>query len=311
MRLKKLIDLWNEFWFTPIEPTSIALFRIAYGVLILWAGASYTPYLLLWFGRDGSLSLEVAKQIAPRGAINLFLLLPPGDGWVIAFFAVFMAATFCLTIGLFTRASSIMVWLCLASFFYRQQPIHNGADNIMRIVSFFLIFSPAGSALSVDRLLRIRRGKESGDPPKSAPWVQRLLQIQLAVIYLTTFYWKALGPVWADGLALYYATRLEDFWKFRIPYLFEHLWSIKLLTWCTLGIEFALGTLIWISQLRYIVMLGGLFLHLGLEYTLDIPFFQWATLCLYITFIEPRHIRMVLDRIRGSLSRSTSRPAEG
>jgi predicted DCC family thiol-disulfide oxidoreductase YuxK len=59
-----------------------------------------------------------------------------------------------------------------------------------------------------------------------------------------------------NGLAIYYSSRLIEFYRFPTPYIFEHLWTIKLMTWGTLVIEFALGALLWIKELRYWILLA-------------------------------------------------------
>ncbi len=306
MRLRSLVSLWNEFWFTPTAPTTISVFRILFGILVMASLFSYLPSLYLWYTDNGSLTLKTAEEIAPLGHINLFALLPKGDGWVTAFFIWAFTAALMLTLGLFTRFSAVLVWLALQSFYYRQPPIHNGADNIMRLISFYLIFSQAGAAFSLDRWRRVRRGLDGPEPPKSAPWAQRMIQIQLCVIYLSTAYWKALGPIWADGTALYYATRQEDFIRFRIPYLFEHLWTIKLITWSTLLMEATFPFLLWIAELRYPLMAIALFFHFGLECALDIPFFQWTMFLLFVSFIEPDDMAHLLNRVRNLFARKIS-----
>jgi hypothetical protein len=147
----------------------------------------------------------------------------------------------------------------------------------------------------VDRWLRVRRGIEPpGEPAPAAPWAQRLIQIQLAVAYLATVRWKLAGHTWVDGTAVYYATRLHEFARFPVPYVFDHLWTIKLMTWGTLAVELALGTLVWFRRLRYPVLLAGLLLHLGLEYSMNIQLFQWVMISAYVLFIEPRDLRRAM-----------------
>ena len=297
MRLRTISTAWNEFWFAPCSPTPIALYRILLGLLAFSYNCLLAPDLLMWFSDRGLVSVKTAWEMYPS-QIDLFAPLPLGDGFMVAFFALFTIACLTLTLGLFTRVSAVVVWLGIISIRHRNPLLVTSGNIFLGIAAFYLIFSHAGDALSLDRLRRIRKGTESGPPPLKPPWAQRLIQVQLATLYFWTFYWKAQGPPWVDGTAVYYVTRLEEFWRFRIPYLFQHLWTIKVLTWSTLAIEFSLGTLVWIRQARYIVLAAGILFHLGLDLTLNIPYFQWVMIITYATFIEPEHLEPILDRIR-------------
>jgi predicted DCC family thiol-disulfide oxidoreductase YuxK len=161
-----------------------------------------------------------------------------------------------------------------------------------------MMFSQAGAALSLDRLLRIARGKESGPPTPRAPWAMRLIQIQLAFVYIFAFVWKAMGTMWLSGTAVYYTSRLAEFWRFPVPYIFEHVWTIKIWSWMTLLIELALGTLVWIKELRYWVLLAGVMLHLGIDYSMNIPLFGFIMMSAYVTFIEPADLERAFAWVR-------------
>jgi hypothetical protein len=160
----------------------------------------------------------------------------------------------------------------------------------LRVAGFFLIFAPAGAVLSVDRWRRIRQGKETADQiPLCAPWAQRMIQIQASVLYFATFYYKSQGPWWINGTAFHYASRLLEFQHFPMPVI-QNLYVLRALTWSTLLIEFSLGVLVWFRDLRYPVLLAGLCLHMGIEYAMVIPLFEWASVSTYVTFIYPEDL---------------------
>src|SRR6516164_5819746 len=94
--------------------------------------------------------------------------------------------------SVFLLGSIALVFLCLTSIQQRNLYITHGGDTFLRLAGFFLIFAPAGAALSLDRLIGMWRGKDSGVRPRS-PWAQRMIQIQLALVYLTTFLVKIKG----------------------------------------------------------------------------------------------------------------------
>src|SRR5260370_36215447 len=73
---------------------------------------------------------------------------------------------------------------------------------------------------------------------------------------------------------------------------------LKISTWLALVLEFSLGTLIWVKSLRYKILTAGLLFHLGLEYSLNIPMFQWDVLCAYILFVDAKDLERVWNWIR-------------
>ncbi len=307
MRLRTIAAWWNKFWFEPVYPTSIGVYRILFGLTVLFYGFILSQDWGLWFSDSGVLSLETAWRTGFKPQVNLFVCLPPGDIWVTRFFFFFMLWAFLLTIGLFTRLSSAMVWLCLSSLYNRNLAIANGATVLMLCFSFFLIFTQAGAAVSADRLWRIARGKEPVLLSKSPPWGQRLIQLQLCFVYFSTAWMKTQSTQWISGVALYYVAR-DDLWRrFGIPFA-EHLWVCKLYTWGTLFLEFLLAMGIWFYEWRYWIISLGFLFHLGMELALNIPWFQYVTASALVTFIEPERLTLLMDKLRAFISRRAGPP---
>ncbi len=114
------------------------------------------------------------------------------------------------------------------------------------------------------------------------------LQIQLSVLYLSAFWFKAGGETWRDGTAISYALRIENFQRFPLPdaLLTSELMS-NVFTFGTLALELSLGLLVWNRRLRPWVLLAGVGLHLGIDYAIRVGFFSYAILVLYLAFIPP------------------------
>lgn len=285
--MKSLRSYWNDFFFAEQSPTPIALFRIFYGLLVIATLLLLYPDWQAWYGPHAWISQATMHTVEPRMRLNLFAILPQSEACVWAFFWTFLTSAALLTAGLLTRLNSVIVFVCLASIQQRNLFITHGGDSFLRLAGFFLMFAPAGAALSLDRLICIRRGSETAVVRPRAPWAQRMIQIQLALMYFAAFCWKIKGPRWLDGTALFYVYHLEALGRFPLPHwLLRPLW-IKVATWSAIAIEFSLGTLIWVKQLRYYVLALGLALHLAIEYSLNIPLFQWDVLSAYILFVDP------------------------
>jgi hypothetical protein len=300
MIFKSLRDAWNKFFFAEQSPIPLALFRIAYGVFVIANLLLLRPDWLAWYGDHAWISLQTMQSIETGPRLNLFTVIPQTDVWIHSLFWLFLTSAIFLTIGFLTRVNSVVVFLCLTSIQQRNLFITHGGDTFMRVAGFFLMFAPAGAAFSVDRLLRIRRGKESSRVPLCRPWAQRMIQIELALVYFSSFCWKLKGQSWTHGTALFYVYHIESLRRFPLPAWFFHSAVLKSGTWFSLVFEFAMGALIWIKRLRYPLLAIGVAFHLWLEYSLNIQLFQWDILSAYILFIDPSDLMRVWNRIRNS-----------
>jgi len=146
---------------------------------------------------------------------------------------------------------------------------------------------------SIDRWLRIWRRKEGSQVQLRSPWAQRMIQIQLALVYFAAFCWKVKGQPWLHGTALFYVYHLDALRRFPIPTWFLNPWVLKLGTWFALVFEFSMGILVWVKKLRYPMLAIGAAFHLWLEYSLNIQLFQWEILSAYILFVDPADIARV------------------
>jgi hypothetical protein len=236
-------------------------------------------------------------KVEPGPRLNLFTLIPQNDSWINGSFWFFLGFAALLTIGLWTRVSSVMVFLTLASIQQRNLFVTHAGDTFLRVAGFFLIFAPAGAAFSVDRLLQIHAGKQDPALQPRSPWAQRMIQFELSLLYFVSFWWKSMGTPWVNGTALYYVNHLEEIRRFRLPDWVQLPIVLKLLTWLTLALEFSLGVLIWIKELRYPLLLIGLLFHLCLEYWLNIPMIQWDVLIAYVLFVDPADLEKGLSWI--------------
>jgi vitamin K-dependent gamma-carboxylase-like protein len=298
MTLGRMQQAWERFFFEPQSPTPMGLFRILYGTCVTMTLILLHSEWLDWFGVHSWVTLSTMARVEPGVRLNLFTVMPQSDSWIAAFFWIFLGFAILLTIGLWTRLSSIVVFICLASIQQRNLYILHGGDVFLRVSGFFLMFAPAGAAFSIDRLIRVRRKREGIEIEPRAPWAQRMIQFELALLYFASFLWKIKGAPWLDGTALFYVFQIHALRRFPLPGWTQQLWVLKFLTWYTLALEFSLGVLIWFRPLRYPLLVLGLLLHLGIEYSLNIPMFEWDVLTAYVLFIDPADLQRMVPFAR-------------
>src|SRR6202035_5727858 len=243
--MSAILTAWNRFFFAERSPRPLALFRIAYGLVVVSTLVLLKPDWLTWYGTHAWISLNTMRELEPGIRLNLFTVIPQDDRWIIALFWVFLGSAVMLTVGLLSRTNSLIVYSCLASIQQRNLHITHGGDTFLRVAGVFLILAPAGAALSVDRLIRVWRGREQVEVQARRLWAQRMIQIELSLMYVATFCWKLKGPSWIDGSALFYVYHLLELERFPVPSWFLHLVILKIGTWLSLVLEFSLGTLMW------------------------------------------------------------------
>jgi Vitamin K-dependent gamma-carboxylase len=271
---------WQRFWFEPQETSSLALFRIAFGLVAFAWTATLLPNLFAFYGRDGILPK------GPRGAFGEWDVLALSDSPVllVTLSAATLLAALAVTAGFHTRLASIVLWIGIVSFEQRTVQVTNSGDGVIRSLAFLLALSPAGASLSLDRL---RAAPERfWEFPARAPWALRLIQIQISVGYLFSVTGKLATPQWRDGTAVAYALRIDDVHRLTTPAFFTQSSTITmLLTYGTLAIEIALAVLIWNRRLRPWVLVLGVALHLGIDSSIMVGFFSYAMLASYLCFI--------------------------
>ncbi len=288
--IRAITDAWNRFFFTPQPPTALALYRIAFAAIVLLNLFLSHSDWLTWYGGDGLLTMSSLPGRAAR--LNLFAVWPHSDRAISALFWIIVLFAVLLLIGFMSRVSSVIVFVALLSLHKRNPMILSGGDTLLRLDAFFMMFAPTGAALSVDQLIRKSRGRLKKGPKLVIPWAQRMIQIQTALLYLSTVYWKLRGHTWIDGTALYYVLHLSEFRQFAVAGA-ENAAVIRLMTWSALAIEFSLGTIVWVRRLRYWVLLAGVCLHAAIEYALNIPLFSLTIVSTYLTFADSRDLDFV------------------
>lgn len=293
---------WDALLTARSSAATLGLMRMAYAAVVLLWAILLGPNLLVWYGERGILPFESISHALSGERLSLFNFLAPTDASVVAVYVSLIIAALGLLMGFGGRIFSAWIFICITSLHHRNSLILNSGDTLMRLLAFYMIFAPADARFSIKRLWNIARGTEEVEhPPQRFVFAQRMMQLQMSIVYITTFWWKSQGSMWTNGTAVYVTSRLEDFQRLPIPYLFEHLWTIKALTWGTLAIEFALGTLIWFKELRYPLVLAGILFHFGLEASMNIPIFQWVMMVGLLSFIEADDLERALQRLQGVL----------
>lgn len=297
--MSRVFAAGERFWFAPVEASTFVLFRLVFGLLALGYTISLAPALFAFYSDDGILPAQPTyKGTLAWGLMDWF----PSDGAMVIFYFLLLIASIALLVGFQTRVAALVFFVCLISFGRRNPWVLNSGDLLVQVLAFYVLFMPAGLAVSLDRWLKEPRGLF--DFPMRAIWPLRLVQIQLSILYIAAVWAKVRGTTWNDGTAVSYAFRIEDIARLPVPgFVTDSLVLANLMTFGTLAVELSIGMLVWNRVLRPWVLILGVGLHLGIDYAVRVGFFSFAVLVAYIAFVPPDAARSFIlatrDRFAG------------
>lgn len=276
----------GRYFFAPVSARPLGAFRVVYGAL-----AVFNLLMLLGFDTDYWLTdrgiFRGAEARAIAGPLRPSPLQWVQDPVTVRVVLVgTLAAAVGLTLGWRTRLMGVLYYLGLLSIHHRNVATASGADVLMMVLAFYLMLSPCGAAYSLDarRARRLRGGTEA--EPIIVPWAQRLIQVQIGILYMVTSVLKANGATWLGGTALHYVLCNKEVGRFDLSALTEYPILVNLLTFGGLAVEFALAFGLWSRAARPWVIPLGLGLHAGIFFVVNIPLFGELSTAGYLVFLS-------------------------
>jgi hypothetical protein len=286
------IQAWNRFCFGLVSARPLGVFRIVYGLLLMSYLALMTVEFEHWYTGAGLLQGSEAREAAePLRFSPLQYVQDPITPRLVL--GATFAAALGLTLGWRTRLMSVFLYLGLLSLYHRNVSSNGGPDAVPMILAFYMMLCPSGAAYSLDAR-RAARKRGTLAEPVIAPWAQRLLQMQLCLIYFQSCVIKSGGPTWMDGTATHYVLFNREFNQFDLGWLGGYPLLVNLMTHGALGIEFALAFWLWFRPTRRWAILGGILLHAGIRPVLNIPGFGAVMCATYLTFLDADEVAALL-----------------
>lgn len=280
---------WNHFFHRETDLSIFGPIRIGYAALMLINVLAWWPNLERWFDENGVLTLAASRMVIDPDRITIFQWLPTTPSVVWACYLLLIFSLVNVLLGCLTRVNLAIVFVLFTSFVHRNNLICDGEDIIFRMMTFYLIFSPAGEFLSLPVWLKRKKGEDLSNDPKAQPiWPLRLIQIQTSCVLLFSGIEKLRGQAWLDGTAIYYVSRLDDlFCRFPVPeFLFESLTWIAIITWSTILLEITIPLAVWLPKTRKYALALAFVFHLSLDYMMNLNLFQWIMIVGWMSFLD-------------------------
>lgn len=299
MALRGLWRAFRGFWFGEVNTTSLALFRIAFGVIWLSILISSYPNWLRFYGPQGVVPLDYLADAAFDGGRLSIFAHTRDPFWTMAVYWLALAAAAMFTVGWKTRLATIALYGLVISMVNRAPSLVHGEDQVSRQLLFFACFAPLGDQLSVDAALTRRAGRATGG--RAPAWSLRLMQLAIVFIYVFSVPAKPSDDVaWLDGSAVYYVMASANWGRFpALAPLFYGGFLSALATYATLLVEAAFPLLVWFKRTRPYVLVALALLQLGLTLLVDdVMNFNLVVLSGLILFVPGDSAERALERAR-------------
>lgn len=278
-----------RFWFGQTGTKALALFRIAFSLLLVRDIIYRITLVDLFFTEDGLSPISaLAGQYLVSSTIQSVIFANTTSALVFHF--LWLTTAISLLFGYRTRTAIFLNFIFIASAQLRNILILNGADTVMRTCSFWILFLPLGARWSLDS----RRNGGSQDSTYAFPL--RLIQFQIAIVYAVTALFKQNQSIWLSGEALHSSLQVVAFinpvGEWMVQFLPTTLFP--LLNYGVLVVEHAFLPLVFLPLAQPRARIIGLVLcasmHIGILICMSIPNFSIVMLITYILFLEDEWI---------------------
>ena len=299
---------WNRVFFKPQTAQVLGLYRIAIGLITLYCFLLFAKDVTAFFSDRGLMPYDTVEKATTREFHTIFRWIRSPLGVKCALGALFVSG-FCFTIGFYTRLASILLFVLVTSFHERNGEVLNAGDTVLRTQLFLFMFAPAGAAWSVDSLRRRQKkpGDQVADPLLVAPWAQRMMQLQVGIIYFVSAYAKWSGDLYRNGSAMYYIFGLIDFNVRGVEKLMNYPVIYSTLTYFTLFVEIAIPFLMWFRAARPYAVVLGVGLHLWIMFAMTLPVFGILMVTTYISWFSEEELGEALAWIRKRFAKPRAR----
>jgi hypothetical protein len=282
--LSSFPDRWRDYLLAPVDGASLAVFRICFGLLMLWDVWRY--WTSGWITSD---------YVEPTFHFTYFLfpfVRPwPGDGmyWHFGLLGVLAVLT---AVGLFYRLAAWGFFLGFTYVFLLDESYYLNHNYLISLLSFLLAIVPAQSAWSLDAW---SHRNETGPPTSqirrfydgTVPhWSILLLRTQVTLVYFYAGIAK-LNDDWLvrdEPLQSWLKARAD--WLLVAP-LLAIPGGIWLMTYGSTVFDLSASFLLWGRRTFWPAAAVALVFHLLNSYLFPIGVFPWLMLATLTLFPRP------------------------
>lgn len=304
---RDLVQSWDQFWFTPRSSHTLAVIRIGCGALLAYVHLIWALFVTDFMGNAAWIDNATVQKLHSPGSnaqwawswlwyIDSPLLLGAHEILAIVFSLAMM-------LGLFTRISTPLAWWFTLMTCHRMTGALFGLDQVIMMLSMYLMIVPCGSVYSLDALLRDRDWELKWLPTGARDSstivcnvATRLIQLHLCVIYIFGGLSKMRGEMWFDGSAMWYTLVNYEYQSLDMTWIGKYPFIIASLTAITIFWETFYCALIWPRLTRPLALAAAFFVHGGIAIALGMVTFGTGMILANLAFLEPEFTKRLLSK---------------
>lgn len=282
-QLERAWDAIVNFFWAPTDARPYAATRMAFAFAALFNWCEMFVRRESLFGPHGMIDGDIVRRaVAGQPYFSVFYYAR-SDAAVTAVFLLALAGIVALGAGFFTRVAALVVYVFHVSYSHFDFAVLHSWDALLRIYSFLILISPTEAVWSWDQRRAARKGKPF-EPP--AIYGLRLMQWQLAVVYVSTVWLKVPDVNWRNGrlLSFFQMSMYSRFPDSTLLVKYEVL--SDLLTFGSLAVELSVVFLLWSRRWRWVGASLGVSLHVGIALTSRLTVFSLCIVAPYFAFFE-------------------------
>ena len=266
------------------DARSLAVGRIGIALLLLYDLGLRASDLRAHYTDAGVLPRSLF-QLRDWSFVWSFHEIAGGGGFQAFLFALAALAGICLLVGYRTRAATLASFLLALSVQGRNPFLHDGQDDLLRVLLFWGLWLPLGQRFSVDaRCARLRAGAAStGTPDRVSGLLGFGLVGQLTLLYESSAIGKLQSAWWTHGNGVLHALELGRYQTVLGQWLTQFSGLLRLVNAPVIGLELALPLLLWIpwqrERLRLLGVLLATALHTSFGLFLNLSIFPELCIC--------------------------------
>ena len=196
-----------------LGPYQSAVIRIGFAGTWLLFLLRELPHRQELYGPDGPWSWDLAHQLVADNGAFTALMWSDGQFWFETVYALAVLASVLLLLGWRTRTMSVLFMVGVLSLQNRSVFMGDGGDNVLHLMSIYLVFTRCGQVWSLDA----RRAARTRDAHARGEWIPDRVGPVL---------WVVLGAVL---VAVTSGGRFDSDWF--VPALLWGVWLTQALWW--------------------------------------------------------------------------------
>ena len=293
----EIAQAWDQFWFSPRLPHTLAVIRITCGAMLVYVHVIWAIFATDFMGSTAWIDNATIQRLHDGNWAWswLWYIESPTLLYLHEFLAILFSAA--MMVGFATRVAVPLAWLFTLMTCHRMTGALFGLDQVVVMLCMYLMIAPCGSVLSIDAL-RPQKAWAGGTSLPNA-WnniATRLIQLHLCVIYIFGGLSKMRGDMWFEGTAMWWTLVNYEYQSMDMTWLGRYPFIIASLTAFTIFWETFYCALVWPRITRPFALGAAVFVHGGIALVLGMVTFGTSMIIANFAFIEPEFTKGLLAR---------------